>query len=158
MLFFAARKETREDQADRYKDFVDEYELAADRLIQAALQGRRLDPSRHLPTGSFPPAVVDGLLKAAPGFNPEEEFPRGSFPRPWPFVGGCLGPAPPTPPTRQLIYKSPDSPIIVGRGEIPTVHVPRSDRREEGTLVAGDPAVSPEASAQQSWWPARDPP
>ncbi len=33
MLFFAARKETREAQANSYKDFVDEYELAADRLL-----------------------------------------------------------------------------------------------------------------------------
>jgi len=105
MLFFAERKETRDALANTYKDFVDEYELAADRLIQAALRGYRLDPSLHFPTGSFPPAVIDGLLKAADGFNPEREFPSGSFPRAWPFVGGRLGPAPPIPPTRLLIYK-----------------------------------------------------
>ena len=71
MLFFATRKEVREAQANRYLDFVDEYELAADRLIQAALQGNRLDPSRHFPKGSFPPAVIEELMKAADCFNPE---------------------------------------------------------------------------------------
>ncbi len=56
-------------QVNGYKDFVDEYELAADRLVKAASQGRRLDPFRHFPTGSFPPAVIDQLLKAASGFS-----------------------------------------------------------------------------------------
>ena len=158
MLFFAKRPEIRDAKVDSDRDFVDEYERAADRLIQVALHGRRLDPSRHLPTGSYPPAVVDGLLRAARGFNPEQEFPQGSFARPWPFVGARLGPPPATPPTRRLIYKSPDSPIIVGRGEIPTVHVPRSDRREEATIVAGDPARSLKPCVQPSWWSARDPP
>ncbi len=124
MLFFATRPEIRKAQVNDYKDFVDEYELAADRLIQAAIQGRRLDPLRHFPSGSFPPAVISELLKAARGFNPEEEFPRGSFPRPWPFIGGELRPAPPTPPTRRLIYKGLGDPTIVWRGEIPTVRVP----------------------------------
>jgi hypothetical protein len=158
MLFFAERKETRDALANVYRDFVDEYELAADRLIRAALQGYRLDPSRHFPTGSFPPAVIDELLKAADGFNPEREFPKGSFPRPWPFVGGRLRPAPPIPPTRLLIYKGTDDPTIVRRGEIPTVHVPRSDRLADGTTAPGDPAVSREPLAQPSRCPARDPP
>ncbi len=52
MLFFAERPEIREAQVNGYKDFVDEYELAADRLVKAASQGRRLDPVRHFPTGS----------------------------------------------------------------------------------------------------------
>ena len=158
MLFFASRKEVREAQANRYLDFVDEYELAADRLIQAALQGNRLDPSRHFPKGSFPPAVIEELMKAAGGFNPGREFPRGSFPRPWPFVGGRLRPAPPIPPTRQLVYRGPDDPKIVWRGEIPTVHVPRSDLLEVGTTAPGDPAVNPEPLAQTSLRLARDPP
>ena len=55
MLFFATRKEVREAQANSYKDFDDEYRLAADRLVQAASQGRRLDLLRHFPAGSFPP-------------------------------------------------------------------------------------------------------
>ncbi len=89
--------------------------------------------------GTLPPVVIAELLKASQGFNPEKEFPTGSFPRPWPFVGGHLGPAPPTPPTRQLIYEGLDEPTIVSRGEVPTVHVP-------------------EAHAQPSRRPARDPP
>ena len=82
MLFFAKRPEPREAQVNRYKDFVDEYELAADRLVKATLEGRRLDPLRHFPAGSFPPMVIAELLEAAQGFNPEEEFPwrGGAFP------------------------------------------------------------------------------
>lgn len=134
-------------------------ELGADRLVQAAIRGRRLDPLRHFPSGSFPPAVISELLKAARGFNPEEEFPKGSFPRPWPFVGGELRPAPPTPPTRRLIYKGPDDPTIVWRGEIPTVRVAgMKDRREDGTLLRGDLAISEQPHAQQPGRPARDPP
>ena len=115
---------------------------------------------RHFPTGSFPPAVIDELLKAARGFNPEEEFPTGSFPRPWPFVGGVLQPAPPTPPTRLLIYKGPDDPTIVWRGKIPTVHVPHRELKgREGVIVAPrGPARNQEAHAQASQGLARDPP
>jgi len=158
MLFFAARKEIREAQANSYRDFVDKYELAADRMIQAALEGRRLDPERHFPTGSFPPAVIEELLKAADGFNPEREFPKGSFPRAWPFVGGRLRPAPPIPPTRRLIYKGSDNRTIVRRGEIPTVHVPRSDCPEGGTEAPGESGMHREPPAPPSWCLARDPP
>ncbi len=66
MLFFATRPEIREVQVNDYKDFADEYQLAADRLIQAATRGSRLDPRRHFPSGSFPPAVISELLKAPP--------------------------------------------------------------------------------------------
>ena len=159
MLFFAKSKHVREARVNSYRDFVDKYELAADRLVQAALQGYRLDPARHFPTGSFPPAVIEELLKAADGFNPEREFPRGSFPRPWPFVGGGLRPAPPIPPTRLLTYKGPNGRTIVLRGEIPTVRVPRSDRLEDPARAPGDPGMNQEElSAQPSRRLARDPP
>ena len=159
MLFFAKRPEVREAQMNSYEDFVDGYELAADRLVQAASQGRRLDPLRHFPSGSFPPTLISELMKAARGFNPEEEFPKGSFPRPWPFVGGELRPAPPTPPTRQLIYKGSNDPAIMWRGEIPTVRVSGvRDRSEAGTMSRGDHAMSRQPPAQLPARPARDPP
>ncbi len=38
MLFSATRPEIRKAQVNTYKDFVDEYQLASDRLIEAASQ------------------------------------------------------------------------------------------------------------------------
>ena len=110
---------------DTYNDFVDEYDLASGRLLDAALQGYRLDPLRYFPDGSFPPSVIDEILRSAAGFNPEAEFPQGSFPRPWPFVGGVLPPRPPDPPTRLLVYQEIDgqTTIVWRSEEIPTVQV-----------------------------------
>ncbi len=79
MLFFAARKETREAQANSYKDFVDEFELAADRLIEAALQGRRLGPSRHFPTGSFPPSLIGRAFESRTWIQPRGSVPEGEL-------------------------------------------------------------------------------
>ena len=53
---------------------------SVDRLVKAALEGRRLEASCHFPVGSFPPVVIAELLEAAQGFNPEKEFPRGASP------------------------------------------------------------------------------
>jgi hypothetical protein len=126
MLFFAESSGTRDAMRDDYNDFVDAYEIAAQHLMEAAEQGQRLDPRRHFPDGSFPPSVIEEILRTAGGFNPEDEFPARSFPRPWPFVGGQLGPPPPDPPTRQLVFDKIDGKqTIVWRGEIPSVHVPR---------------------------------
>ncbi len=160
MLFFAKRREVREAQVNDYKDFVDDYELAADRLIKAAFQGHRLDFFRHFPSGSFPPALISELMKAARGFNPEEEFPKGSFPRPWPFVGGRLRSAPPTPPTRQLIYKDQAAPTVVARGEIPIVRVPRREvgRHKDEIVASFRPVGGEKAHVLPPRCLARDPP
>ncbi len=53
MLFFAKRPEIRKADADKYKDFVDEYELAAAHLIEAAPRGRHLKRG-HLKRGAEP--------------------------------------------------------------------------------------------------------
>ncbi len=90
MLFFSKRPEIRRDMANDYKDFEDEYMLGSGRLIEAAERGYRLDPRRYIPNGSFPPAVIEELLKAAGGFNPEAEFPKRSFPRAWPSTSTGL--------------------------------------------------------------------
>ncbi len=124
MLFFAERPETLEAMRNDYKDFVDAYESAAQHLVEAAARGYRLDPRQHFPDGSF--AVIEEILSTARGFNPEAEFPRRSFPRPWPFVGGQLVPPPPDPPNRHLVFAAIDGKeTIVWRGEIPSVHLPR---------------------------------
>ncbi|MCP4659154.1 MAG: hypothetical protein GY856_27405 [bacterium] len=49
MLIFADRPEVRDAMRNDYKDFADAYEIGAQRLIEAAAQGYRLDPRRHLP-------------------------------------------------------------------------------------------------------------
>ena len=117
-LFFAKDKGLRDGMINDYKDFVDERMLASERMLQAV-------------RGKYHPL---GGTEEGHQFNPEVEFPRGSFPRPWPFVGGRLLPAPPTPPTRELIYKGK---TIVWRGEIPTIHVPsREPEDQEGMNVA----------------------
>jgi len=126
VLFFSKRPEVRRAMRDDYLDFTDEYTVGADRLVYAAKQGYRLDPSHLVPTGSFPPVVVEAMLKASGGFNPETEFPKRSFPRAWPFVGGELSPPPPPPPSRRLVLrKIGEKWTIVFRGEVPTVRVPR---------------------------------
>jgi hypothetical protein len=161
MLFFAERPETRDAMTDDYKDFVDAYEIAAQHLIEAAEQGQRLDPRRHFPDGSFPPTVIEAILRSAGGFNPEAEFPGRSFPRPWPFVGGQLGPPPPDPPSRQLVYDQIDGKqTIVWRGEIPSVHVPRRLDLEIHGNATTTPTnyVLPEEVRPASRAPARDPP
>jgi hypothetical protein len=118
-----------EGMRNKYKDFVDDYNLASGKMLDAALQGYSLDPRRYFPDGSFPPSVIDQLIASAAGFNPEAEFPPHSFPRPWPFVGGELCSPPPDPPSRELVYQEIDGQkTIVWRGEIPTVCVP-SERR-----------------------------
>ncbi len=61
MLFFADGLETFEAMRNDYKDFVDAYEIAAQRLIEAAAQGYRLDPRRHFPAGCFPPSVLEAV-------------------------------------------------------------------------------------------------
>jgi hypothetical protein len=161
MLFFAERPETRDAMSDDYKDFVDAYEIAAQHLIEAAEQGQRLDPRRHFPGGSFPPSVIEEILRTAGVFNPEAEFPARSFPRPWPFVGGQLGPPPPDPPSRQLVFDKIDGKqTIVWRGEIPSVHVPRRlhlEIHQDATTTPTnyDPPEEVPAACRD---PARDPP
>ena len=126
VLFFSTRPETREDMANGYKDFDDLYTSGSRRLIETAERGYRLDPCRYMPSGSFAPAVIEEILKAAVGFDPEAEFPKGSFPRAWPFVGGQLPLAPPPPPSRLLVIRRiGEKWTIIDRGTIPTVHVPR---------------------------------
>ncbi len=160
MLFFAVRPETRDAMKNDHKDFEDVYEIAARHLIEAAEQGYRLDPRRHFPAGSFPPPVIEEILSAAGGFNPESEFPSRSFPRPWPFVGGELRPRPPDPPSRQLVYAEVDGKqTIVWRGDIPTVHVPRMlDSDLHGMTTTLSTKVSPGEVQPASRDPARDPP
>ena len=129
--------------------------------VKAAEQGCRLDLSRYFPEGSFPPAVIEAILKASGRFNPEAEFPQRSFPRPWPFVGGQLPPAPPPPPSRPLVLnKIGDKWTIVWRGEIPTVQVPRRPLVEIPEDVAIVLTNSNGAKEVQpaSRDPARDPP
>jgi hypothetical protein len=161
MLIFADRPEVREAMRNDYNDFVDAYEIGSRRLLETAAQGYRLDPRRHLPAGSFAPSVIEEILRSAEGFNPEAEFPRRCFPRPWPFVGGQLVPPPPDPPTRQLVYEEIDGkPTIVWRGEIPTVHVPRRLDRDPREDVTTTPTTnrSPKEVQPASRDPARDPP
>lgn len=128
---FARRKEVREAQANQYIDFVDEYELAADRLIQAAHQGHQLDPSRHFPKGSFP----------RPGPSPSWGATSTTHPRRLDSAADLQGA---------------DDPRIVWREEISTAHIPRSDL--DGIPAPGNPAVSPEPPTQPSGCLARDPP
>ncbi len=104
--------------------------------------------------------MIESLLKAAGGFNPEVAFPKGSFPRAWPFVGGQRPPPPPPPPSRRLVInKVGEKWKIVWRGEIPTVHVPR--RADTGiqneTTVPTHPVPIQETQFARSD-PARDPP
>ncbi len=116
---------------------------------------------RHFPAGSFPPSVIGEMLSTAGGFNPEAEFPRRSFPRPWPFIGGELVPPPPDPPTRLLVFGTIDGKeTIVRRGEIPSVHVPRClDSDLPGDLTTTRTTnVSPKEVQPASRDPARDPP
>jgi len=127
-------------------------------MIEAAASGYRLDPGRCLPDGSFPPAVIESLLKVAGGFNPETVFPARCFPRAWPFVGGELPPPPPAPPSRQLVLRQVEEKLeIIWRGEIPTVHVPRRvDPRPSLDIMAGDHSVSMQAGQIARGDPLRD--
>ncbi len=126
MLFFSKLPGVARGMADDYRDFLDEYMVGSARMIEAAERGYRLNPRRCLPARSFPPAVIESILQACAGFNPETAFPRGCFPRAWPFVGGELASPPPRPPTRDLVLEQVGEELkIVWRGEIPTVHVPR---------------------------------
>jgi hypothetical protein len=105
MLFYSKRPEVWEGMANDYQDFLDEYLLGSSRMVEAAERGYRLDPELCLPTGSQPPMLADTILQLS-GFNPE----------------------PTRPPTRKLaLLQVDDHWEIVGRGEIPTVHVPRLD-------------------------------
>ncbi len=127
MLFYSKRPELREGMASDYQDFLDEYLLGSARMVEAAERGYHLDPRLCLPTGSQPPMLADTILQLS-GFNPETAFPTRSFPRAWPYVGGELPPPPTSPPTRKLaLLQVDDHWEVVGRGEIPTVHVPRLD-------------------------------
>jgi hypothetical protein len=161
MLFFAERPETRDAMRNDYEDFVDAYDIAAQHLIEAAEQGQRLDPRRHFPGGSFPPSVIEEILRTSGGFNTEAEFPGRSFPRPWPFVGGQLRPPPPDPPSRQLVFdKIAGKQTIVWRGDIPSVHVPRRldlEIHQDATTTPTNNVPAEEVPAA-SRDPARDPP
>jgi hypothetical protein len=103
--------------------------------------------------------VIESILKASSGFNPEAAFPPRCFPSPWPFIGGQLAPPPPRPPSRRLvIHEVSGKRKIVWRGEIPTVRVPRRSATElpaatMGPILSGVQEVQP-ASRD----PARDPP
>jgi hypothetical protein len=160
MLFCADRAEVRAGMENDYKDFCDEHEIASQHLMEAATTGSRLDPHRYFPGGSFPPPVIEEILKAVGGFNAADEFPDRSFPRPWPFVGGGLPPAPGAPPSRRLAFlETRGKATIVWRGEIPTVRVPRGRQQalpelNERTSTNAQPIeVQTESSAR-----ARDPP
>ena len=145
---------------DDYQDFLDEYMLGSSRMIEAAASGYRLDPGRCLPDGSFPPAVIESLLKVAGGFNPETAFPARCFPRAWPFIGGELPAPPPTPPSRPLVLRQVGEELeIVWRGEIPTVHVPRrEDTRPSLDTMVCDHSVPLRAKQIARGDPVRDPP
>ncbi len=104
MLFFSTRPEVRGKMADDYRNFIDDYRLGSARMLRAAQRGYRLDSRHCLPDGSFPPAVVEAMLRASSGFNPETAFPQRCFPRAWPFVGGDLAP-----PSRERAPRSPSS-------------------------------------------------
>ena len=108
-VLFAASRETRVSMKEDYKAFVTDYESASERLLAAAQNGGRIEPSiLGFPHGSFPPAACSGELLSGGlegVFNTELEFPPRSFPRPWPFLGGTLPLPPPTPPTRRLVYQ-----------------------------------------------------
>ncbi len=88
--------------------------------------------------------MIESILKASQGFNPEAAFPPRCFPSPWPFVGGQLAPAPPPPPSRRLVIrKIGGKPKIVWRGEIPTVRVPRRVAEEcQAGATIGPPLSS----------------
>ena len=163
MLFLADRPETLRKMRDDYKDFEDEHERGSQRLREAAERGYRLDPARHLPQGSVPPAVIELILKASRGFNPEAAFPARCFPSPWPFVGGQLAPAPPAPPSRRLVIrKIGGKPKIVWRGEIPTVRAPRRATAELQTDATTDSTLPTFSGVHEvqptNRDPARDPP
>jgi hypothetical protein len=163
MLFLADRPETLRKMRDDYKDFEDEHRTGFLRLREAAERGYRLDPARYLPQGSVPPAVIESILKASRGFNPEAAFPPRCFPSPWPFVGGQLAPAPPPPPSRRLVIRKIGGKLkIVWRGEIPTVRVPRRAAAElqgDATIGLPLPTFSGVHEVQPAGRdPARDPP
>lgn len=127
MLFFSKEPEVRKSMSDDYKIFRDTYMQGSRQLLEAAEQGYRLDLSATLPDGSFAPAVVENILHFT-GFNPEAAYPKGCFPRAWPFVGGELPPSPKAPPTRSLVLEEVAGRLtIVHRGEIPTVCIPSSE-------------------------------
>jgi len=112
--------------------------------VHAAKQGYRLDPSHLVPAGSFPPVVIEAMLNESGGFNPESEFPKRSFPRAWPFVGGELSPPPPPPPSRRLVLrKVGEKWTIVWRGEVPTARVPRR----------ADPVLQRNSQKASAWIP-----
>jgi hypothetical protein len=160
MLFLADCPEVRRKMRDDYLDFEDEHERGFCRLREAAERGYRLDPARHLPQGSLVPAVIESILKASRGFNPEAAFPPRCFPSPWPFVGGHLAPPPPPPPSRRLvIHKIGGKRKIVWRAEIPTVRVPRRAAAEfpaDATTCPTLPRVQEVQPASRDL--ARDPP
>jgi hypothetical protein len=159
-LFFSKQPGVHQAMTHDYRDFEDHYVSGSARMVEAAERGYRLDPRRHLPDGSVPPAVVEAILQASAGFNPEAAFPQRSFPRAWPFFGGELPPPPPQPPTRRLVvHKVSETWKIVWRGEIPTVHFPR--RADTGipdeTVVPAH--LGPMEETQCTYMdPARDPP
>lgn len=127
MLFFSKQPEVRKAMGEDYKNFRAHFMEGSKQLLEAAEEGYWLDPKTMLPNGSFAPTVVESILYFK-GFNPEAAFPKGCFPRAWPFVGGELSPPPPTPPTRPLVFEEIAGELkIVHRGEIPTVRVPASD-------------------------------
>ncbi len=158
-LFFSKLPGVRQAMTNDYRDFDDHYVSGSARMIEAAERGYRLDPRRHLPGGSLPPAVVSAILRATSGFNPEAAFPRGSFPRAWPFLGGELPPPPPRPPTRRLVIRQVgEKSEVVWRGEIPTVHVPRvAPGSPTETMVPTHSGPMEETQCAHRDW-ARDPP
>ncbi len=104
--------------------------------------------------------MIESILQASAGFNPETAFPQGCFPRAWPFVGGELAPPPPRPPTRELVIEQVGEKLeIVWRGEIPTVHVPRrpATAYSEETMAFAHAFPSQETQFARGD-PARDPP
>ena len=67
---------------DDYQDFLDEYMLGSSRMIEAAASGYRLDPGRCLPDGSFPPAVIESLLRWPEVSTLRRLFPPDAFQEP----------------------------------------------------------------------------
>ena len=102
--------------------------------------------------------MIESILQASGGFNPETAFPRGCFPRAWPFVGDELPPPPPRPPTRQLVVEQVGERLeIVWRGEIP-ITFPAA--RTQGTPPSRWRPITPSRFRRHSARgdPARDPP
>ena len=100
ILFFTSSKELRACMRDEYKTFLTDYRVAADRLITAQKIGGAFDPQVEFPLGSFPPALQ--------------------------FVGAGLPLPPPKPPSRLLFYAEDNSTTILQRGEIPVIRLPRN--------------------------------